>query len=113
MIIKYLLHICIRMLEYIHIYLFICPMMRTTINLPLPLYQRLTLVAKQKQQSLSGVIRELLGKAVIDSEKVQREHAYHTLLEVKGIAKGNMPDASNRIDEILYGPQGVWKGQDE
>lgn len=88
-------------------------MMRTTINLPLPLYQWLIIVAKQKQQPLSDVVRELLGKAVIDSEKVQREYAYRTLQAVKGIAKGNKPDASSQINDILYGPQGAWKGQDE
>ena len=56
-----------------------------------------------------SLIRGLLGQSVIETEKMQRQEGYKALLKTKGIAAGNMPDASARIDDILYGPKGAWK----
>jgi hypothetical protein len=37
--------------------------------------------------------------------------AYKALWAIKGIAKGKKTDISSRIDEILYGKNGVWRGR--
>jgi hypothetical protein len=37
--------------------------------------------------------------------------AYKALWAIKGIAKGKKADISSRIDEILYGKNGVWRGK--
>lgn len=86
-------------------------MMRTTINLPISLHHRLQAVAQGQRKTLSSLVRDLLEKAVAQQEAGRLDRSYQALRHVKGIAKGHQPDASSRINELLYGPTGAWRGK--
>lgn len=88
-------------------------MIRTSLNLPSSLHQRLHLVARWQQKSVSNLVRDLLAQALAKQEAQHLDRAYDALRQVKGIAQGQMPDASTRIDDLLYGKAGVWKGAHE
>lgn len=90
-------------------------MIRTSFNLPNSLHQRLHLVARSQQKSVSDLVRELLEQSLSKQEAQRLDQAYDALRQVQGIAKGNLPDASARVDDLLYGKAGVWteKGKHE
>jgi predicted DNA-binding protein len=88
-------------------------MIRTSFNLPNSLHQRLHLVARSQQKSVSDLVRELLEQSLSKQEAQRLEQAYDALRQVQGIAKGKVPEASSHIDDLLYGKAGVWKGKHE
>jgi predicted DNA-binding protein len=85
-------------------------MIRTSIVLPAPLYQRLSLLAKQDGKKLSELVRDLLDRSIAEQEQRQTARMYQVLKEMDGIVKSNITDASSTIDEVLYGEQGAWRG---
>jgi hypothetical protein len=44
-------------------------------------------------------------------QKTALNRIYKVLDKLKGIGESSIPNVSMRFDEILYGPEGVWKGQ--
>ncbi len=81
--------------------------MKTTISLPNPLHQRLTLAAKAEQKSLTLLVQELLDEALAIQEQERLDRMYATLGKLRGIAKTDSPDISSTIDEMLYGAHGA------
>lgn len=88
-------------------------MIRTSFNLPSALHQQLHLVARAQQKSVSDLVRELLAQALSQQEAQRLDYAYNALRQVQGIATGKTPEASARIDNLLYGQEGGWKGRHE
>lgn len=88
-------------------------MMRTTIYLPETLYQRLQIVSKNKQQSLSRLITVTLDKVIAAEEETRRKRMYATLKELEGIGNKEITDTSTTIDKLLYGEKGAWQGSGE
>lgn len=84
--------------------------MKTTISLPNPLHQRLTLAAKAEQKSLTLLIQELLDEALATQEQERLDRMYATLGKLRGIAKADSPDISSTIDETLYGAHDAHPG---
>lgn len=85
-------------------------MIRTSIVLPAPLYQRLSLLAKQDGKKLSELVRDLLDRSIAEQEQQQTAHMYQVLNEMDSMIKSDVTDASSTIDEVLYGERGAWRG---
>lgn len=88
-------------------------MIRTTINLPTQLHHQLHFVAKGQKETVSRLVRRILERELAHQKSAQMKAVYQSLESVKGIGKKTEADVSTRINEILYGPEGAWKGQDE
>lgn len=88
-------------------------MLRTTINLPVALHHQLHFLARGRRTTLSQVVRDLLETALATQDVAQLDRAYEALRAIKGTVKGGRRDASTRINEMLYGEQGSWKGSNE
>ena len=88
-------------------------MIRTSLLLPDTLYQRLLIAAKQEGNSVSYLVRDLLNRALAKQEKKRISHMYDVLKEIEGVGEKNITDASETIDEVLYGKKGAWRGSGE
>lgn len=86
-------------------------MLRTTLYLPETLHQRLHIVSKRKNKSVSKLAIELLDQGLAEEENRKLDEAYKALRSIKGIVKDNVPNAASSIDETLYGEQGAWRGK--
>jgi predicted DNA-binding protein len=84
-------------------------MIRTSIVLPAPLYQRLSLLAKQDGKKLSELVRDLLDRCIAEQEQQKTARMYQVLNEMDGMIKSNVTDASSTVDEVLYGERGAWQ----
>jgi hypothetical protein len=88
-------------------------MLRTTVNLPFTLHQRLIIASKQERRSLSQFIGDLLDTALAAQEKIRVQRMYGELRKLDGASKLKIKDASTTINDVLYGEQGAWRGQRE
>lgn len=88
-------------------------MIRTTINLPAQLHHQLHFVAKGQNQTVSTLVRRILERELAHQKDTQMKVAYQSLENVKGIGKTTATDVSTNMDDMLYGLEGAWKGQDE
>ena len=88
-------------------------MIRTTINLPVQLHHELQFVAKGQNATLSHFVRRILEREVAHQKERRMKVVYQSLQNVKGIDKNERTDVSMSINNMLYGPTGAWKGQDE
>jgi hypothetical protein len=88
-------------------------MNRTSINLPVSLLHGLQLEAKQRKTSMADLVRHILEKALTDQQAARIERLYEAVEKIKGIGKTTQTDTSSRVNEILYGPEGAWKGPHE
>ena len=86
-------------------------MIRRSLFLPEALDQRLLIASKQMGKSVSDLARELLDQALSRQEAVRLERLYDGLLELRGIGRKGITDASTTIDETLYGESGAWRGE--
>ena len=85
-------------------------MIRTSLLLPDTLHQRLLLAAKQERTSVTQLVRNLLDTALARQEKRRIGHMYDVLKKLEGIGEKDVTDASETIDEMLYGKKGAWQG---
>lgn len=85
-------------------------MIRTTLLLPETLHQRLLLAARNEDTSVSRLVRNLLDTALARREKKRIDHMYNILKKLDGIGEKDITDASETIDEVLYGQKGAWRG---
>lgn len=88
-------------------------MIRTTINLPVQLHHELQFVAKGQNATLSHFVRKILEREMAHQKERRMKVVYQSLQSVKGIDKDKRTDVSMTINDLLYGPDGAWKGQDE
>lgn len=84
---------------------------RTTFSLPVTLLQRLQLTARQNNISVSELASRLLDKALARQEQLQIQRTYEVLKEMRGMGGEGDADAFARIDELLYGEEGAWRGE--
>jgi Arc/MetJ-type ribon-helix-helix transcriptional regulator len=76
-------------------------MIRKHVLLPLPLNERIKLVARKDHKSEAEVIRELLAEGL--KQEAARTNAADVLLHIaQGAVKNLPPDVSVNIDEYLY-----------
>lgn len=71
------------------------------------------MTAKGQQKSNSDVIRDLLERELKPQQAKRLQRTYAALEKVKGICQDALGDVSSRVNDILYGPQGAWKGRNE
>jgi hypothetical protein len=86
-------------------------MIRTSIVLPPALHQQLSALARQEGKKLSEFVREQLGRFVVEQRESQLDQMYAGIRQMKGLAKDDVTDASQTIDEVLYGENGSWRGE--
>lgn len=86
-------------------------MTRTSFYLPESLHRRLHTVSKQQRKSVSQLAVELLDEALRQEEAQKLDETYQALLKIKGVVKEDIPTASSRIDDVLYGETGAWQGE--
>lgn len=72
---------------------------------------RLKLVSRRKRTPVSAIIQEAVQTALDREDTPHLETLYQQLSSLVGMIKEPLPDASSSIDELLYGENGVWKGQ--
>lgn len=88
-------------------------MIRTTINLPVQLHHELQFVAKGQNATLAHLVRRILEREMAQQKEQRMRMIYQSLQSVKGIGRNERTDVSTTINDLLYGPDGAWKGQDE
>jgi len=86
-------------------------MIRTSIVLPPVLHQQLAVLARQSDKTLSEFVREQLGRIVAQKKKSQLDEMYDAIWQMKGLVKDDVTDASQTIDEVLYGENGAWRSE--
>ncbi len=85
-------------------------MTRISITVPSALHEQLQYEAKLKKTSVSDLIRTLVSKE-FEFEKMKKlEKTYAALWSMVGAGKSDETDISEKIDEILYGENGAWRG---
>ena len=85
-------------------------LIRTSMFFPVVLHERLKRVAKQEKKPVTGLVQELVDAGLKTREQPQLENIYAAWKRVCGIATGGENDLSVRIDELLYGENGAWRG---
>lgn len=86
-------------------------MLRTTLYIPESLHQRLQIVSKRKRKSVSKLAVELLDDALGQTEAENLNQVYKAWDQVRGSIKGGPQNLSESIDEVLYGKDGAWRGE--
>jgi predicted DNA-binding protein len=86
-------------------------MIRTSLVLPPALHQQLSILAKQADKTMSEFVREQLGQVVAQEQKSQLEETYEAIWKMNGFINDPVTDASQTVDEVLYGEHGAWRGE--
>ncbi len=87
-------------------------MIRTSINLPVQLHHQLQFVAKGQNQTMSDVVRRILERGLAQQKDARMKQVYAALENVSGIGQNDVTDVSTTMNQLLYGPDGAWKGRD-
>jgi predicted DNA-binding protein len=87
-------------------------MIRTSLILPAGLRQRLAMMSRREDKSLSELARELLDQALAKHEQTELKMMHQALRELDGVGDRCITDASTTIDDALYGEKGAWRGGD-
>lgn len=82
---------------------------RTSFAFPAPLYQRLMRLSQRRKQSLSKTVQSLLEPMLQDEEEESRQSIYSAFHEMQGICKADVTDASQTIDQVVYGESSTEK----
>lgn len=85
-------------------------MIRTSLLLPATLHQQLVIAARKQGKNLSQLARELLDRALVENEQTRLQQVYDTLNQLDGFIDNPSTDTSQKIDDILYGEHGAWRG---
>ncbi len=83
---------------------------RTTITLRPSLLERLKIFARANNKPMSEVIQEGLTRILDQAEQRRLKTMYDGLSSLAGSSQAPIPDASGRIDAMLYGQRGAWRG---
>ncbi len=76
---------------------------RTSFAFPARFYHRLRAVSKQRNLPLSQTVKILLEPALETEEECTRKSVYAAFDRVKGMSKSPITDASQTINDVLYG----------
>ena len=83
---------------------------KTTLTFSPVFLQKLRQHARKNKTSMSRTIEERLHQLLTQEEQHQLQRTYHALDQLFSIGSHGITDASQTIDETLYGDNGVWKG---
>lgn len=83
---------------------------KTTLSFSAGFLQRIRTMARERRWSMSRVIEVDLNSHFEEQEKQRLEKMYAALRKWQGSGSPDVSDASQTIDETLYGAGGVWKG---
>lgn len=83
---------------------------KTTLTFSPVFLQKLRQHARKNKTSMSRTIEERLHRIITEEEQRELQRTYHALDQLFGIGSHGITDASQTIDETLYGENGVWKG---
>lgn len=84
---------------------------KTTLTFSPSFLQRVKTLAQERKWSMSRVIENDLSTFHETQERQKLNKMYATLRKWQGTGSHNITDASQTIDETLYGENGVWQGQ--
>lgn len=82
---------------------------RTSFAFPAQFYNRLVAISKQRNLSLAQTVQALVEPALASEEEKVRQRVYSAFESMRGISKAPIADASETIDEVLYGAQAEGK----
>lgn len=83
---------------------------RTTLTFSPAFYERLKRTARTEDKTMSQFVEEKLTTLLAEKEQQQLERIYAGFRRLRGAGQPGITDASSRVDDILYGEQGAWKG---
>ena len=86
---------------------------RTTFTFSPGFYERLKRLSQGEHKTMSRFVEEKLTQLLAQQEQQQLGQMYAGLRRLRGTGQVGITDASSRIDDILYGENGTWKGQSE
>lgn len=87
---------------------------KTTINMNPSLLARLRLFTQRHNRTMTDVIEQGVTRLMDETEQESLEAMYHHLFQLKGAIKDpQLTDASETIDEVLYGEHGAWRGSEK
>jgi hypothetical protein len=84
---------------------------KTTLTFSPSFLQRVKTIAHKRKWSMSRVIENDLNTFHENREQQELDKMYATLRKWQGSSSADITDASQTIDETLYGENGVWRGQ--
>ncbi len=84
---------------------------KTTLTFSPSFLQRVKTLAQERKWSMSRVIENDLSTFHETQERQKLNKMYATLRKWQGSSTTDITDASQTIDETLYGENGVWRGQ--
>lgn len=85
-------------------------MIRTSLYLPDTLHQRLLALSQREGKSFSALARALFHQALECGQEHDVAETYDALDALEGIGEPQTVDPANRVDEVLYGEKGAWRG---
>ena len=83
---------------------------KTTLTFSPEFHLRLKLASQREKKPLAKVVEEKIAPILEREEKNFVRGMYDGLLDMAGMVKKNIPDASTTIDEVLYGEWPQKKG---
>ncbi len=86
-------------------------MTRISITLPTTLNQTLQHEARQRETSVSDLIRTMLSKYFATAKVLQQDRSFSALQQMARGAVSGGERLSESVDEVLYGEHGAWRGQ--
>ncbi|MCL4878511.1 MAG: hypothetical protein KJ064_17760 [Anaerolineae bacterium] len=87
---------------------------KTTINMNPGLLARLRLFTQRHNRTMTDVIEQGVTQLMDATEQDSLEEMYRQLFTLKGVIKDPiLTNASETIDEVLYGDDGVWRGSEK
>ncbi len=88
-------------------------MTRISITLPTSLSQTLQQEARQRETSVSDLIRTVMSRHFFSAKILQRERSLAALQQMAEQALAGGERLSESVDEVLYGEHGAWRGQSD
>jgi metal-responsive CopG/Arc/MetJ family transcriptional regulator len=86
---------------------------RTTILLQPSLLLRLKHFSKEQGRPMSEIVEQAVRHVIEQTDQRRLGRMYEGLFALAGKGKAGVRDASQSIDEELYGKTGAWKGSRE
>lgn len=83
---------------------------KTTLTFSPTFLQRLKTAAQERNRSMSRLIEEELSAILHEWEARKLSKTYSAIKKWQGSGSHGITDASQTIDQTLYGVDGVWKG---
>lgn len=88
-------------------------LIRTTVAFQPSLLQRLKIFAEKRGKTVTEIVEASTREYIEKQEQPQIDQLYQGLFELAGMCKEPVENASTSIDDLLYGDNGAWKGENE